>query len=511
MRNLHLYVLAAALTIAGLGLFAYKAVGLRFPLSPYTEEEVWNVQAHVVFTASGGPVKLSMFIPSGGDNFAVIDEKFISRGYGLVASPENGNRLAAWSIRSAVGRQSLYYQATILRAPATPPTSEKKGPHHPPRSFQGPELEAAKAIIEELTRKSADTPGMVSNLIRMINEPDPMDTMKSLLGPKPTAQTKAALATRLVESSGTPARLVRGVHLQESHHEISKKTPVLRWLEVYYKKKWVTFDLITGVSPAPGDRLPWWKGSKRMVTLEGGADLGVTVSISPKLEQGVAAALKRGEVSKPLLVKFSLFSLPVDTQAVYRVMLMIPVGAFLLALLRNVVGIKTFGTFMPVLIGVSFRETGLLWGIVFFALTTSLGLAVRFYLERLRLLVTPRLSAILIVVLLIMAGLSVLSHKLGFKSGLSVALFPMVILTMTIERMTIVWEERGGAEALISGLGSILTAALAFLVMNIKPLEHLVFVFPELLLVLLAANLLLGRYSGYRLTDLARFKALTAE
>ena len=44
--------------------------------------------------------------------------------------------------------------------------------------------------------------------------------------------------------------------------------------------------------------------------------------------------------------------------------------------------------------------------------------------------------------------------------------------------------------------------------MSIRYVEHLVFVFPELLLILLAAALLLGRYSGYRLLELQRFKAL---
>jgi hypothetical protein len=46
--------------------------------------------------------------------------------------------------------------------------------------------------------------------------------------------------------------------------------------------------------------------------------------------------------------------------------------------------------------------------------------------------------------------------------------------------------------------------------MNIKYVEHMVFVFPELLLVVLAATMLLGRYSGYRLLDLYRFKALAS-
>ena len=197
-----------------------------------------------------------------------------------------------------------------------------------------------------------------------------------------------------------------------------------------------------------------------------------------------------------------------NTQAVYRVLLLIPIGAFLLVILRNFVGIKTSGTFMPVLIALAFRETGLLSGIALFSIVVALGLTVRFYLERLQLLVMPRLTAVLIVVILTMVTLSIVTLSLGIQLGLSIALFPLVILTMTIERMSVVWEQRGSTEALVSCLGSLLTAAAAFLVMNVKWTEHMVFVFPELLLVMLAITLLLGRYSGYRLTDLYRFKAL---
>jgi hypothetical protein len=164
-----------------------------------------------------------------------------------------------------------------------------------------------------------------------------------------------------------------------------------------------------------------------------------------------------------------------------------------------------------VLIALSFRETGLIWGILFFSIVVALGLWVRFYLDHLKLLLVPRLSAVLITVIILMAGVSILTHNLGIHRGLSIALFPLVILTMTIERMSIVWEERGANEAIISGLGSLFTAALAFLVMNIKLIEHLIFVFPELLLILLAATMLLGRYSGYRLWDIYRFRALARE
>ena len=56
--------------------------------------------------------------------------------------------------------------------------------------------------------------------------------------------------------------------------------------------------------------------------------------------------------------------------------------------------------------------------------------------------------------------------------------------------------------------GSLLVAFVCHFAMRQSHVEHLMFVFPELLLVLLAAIAVLGRYSGYRLLELRRFKPL---
>lgn len=508
MNKLHLYILVAVLAITGLGLFFYKAFILSFPLAPRSTAQVWNVEARVSFVADGDSVKVSMFIPGNTRRFAVVDEHFISSGYGLVATTEETNRRVTWSIRKAKGKQNLYYQAVVRPVRTAGPKGEAEAPELEAPKFKGPSEEAVKSLVEDIKAKSADTPTTVAELIKRLNNPNPDDNVRILLGPKPTLVRKVEQAARVLRFAGIQARVVQGVRLQPEKYDFSKKTPLLQWLEVYHNKQWLSFDPLRGRSPVPNDWLRWWQGSQSLVQLEGGSKLNVVLSISPKVEEGVTAAVQRGEISKPLLLKFSLFSLPVNTQAVYRIMLLVPVGAFLLVILRNIVGIKTFGTFMPVLIALSFRETGLLSGIVLFSLLTAAGLSIRFYLERLKLLVVPRLAAVLIVVVGLMAIFSIVTHSLGIHRGLSVALFPMVIMTMTIERMSILWEERGSGEALIAGAGSLVTAALAFLVMNIKYVEHMMFVFPELLLVILAAILLLGRYSGYRLLDLYRFKAL---
>ena len=225
----------------------------------------------------------------------------------------------------------------------------------------------------------------------------------------------------------------------------------------------------------------------------------------------MAVAERRLEVQNANLVNYSLLSLPLQAQGVYRILFMVPIGAFIMLLLRNLVGVKTFGTFMPVLIALAFRETELIAGVALFAIVVSLGLLVRFYLERLRLLLVPRLTAVLILVVLLMALVSVVSNRLGIEVGLSVALFPMVIMAMTIERISVAWEERGPGLAIREAVGSLVVASIAYLAMSWDRLEHFVFVFPEFLLILFAITLIIGRYSGYRLSELFRFRALVRE
>lgn len=508
MNKLHLYVLAGVLTVVGLGLFFYKVVYLGFPLSPKTTANVWNVEVRVKFTARGKPVKLSMLIPSGTRSFAVADEQFVSAGYGLLATRKEGNRVATWSIRAADGMQTIYYQATIRAVKSREPAASLKPPAVAPPVLDEPTLEATKTLLAEVRAKSADLATMVGTLIRKLNDPAPDDHVKVILGPRPTLAKKVESAVSVLEYAGIPARQANGIRLEEGKYDFSKKVPLLQWIEVFDRNQWRSFTSITGESPVPEDWQRWWTGSKKLVELDGGANMGIVFSVSPKVEEAIVAAVRGAEISKPFLLKFSLFGLPLNTQAVYRVMLLVPVGVFVLVLLRNLVGIKTFGTFMPVLIALSFRETGLVRGIFLFVVLVALGLSVRFYLDRLKLLVVPRLAAVLMVVVGLMAVLSIVTHSLGGHTGLSVALFPMVIMTMTIERMSILWEECGAAEALVSGVGSLVTAAVAFVIINIKLVEHLVFVFPELLLVLLAGTLLVGGYAGYRLTDLYRFREL---
>jgi hypothetical protein len=87
----------------------------------------------------------------------------------------------------------------------------------------------------------------------------------------------------------------------------------------------------------------------------------------------------------------------------------------------------------------------------------------------------------------------------------------MVIISMVIERTSVVWEERGAAKAIREALGSLAIAALAYLVMSLDILSYWVTVFPEVNFIVLGLIVALGRYTGFRLTELARFRRLASE
>jgi hypothetical protein len=61
---------------------------------------------------------------------------------------------------------------------------------------------------------------------------------------------------------------------------------------------------------------------------------------------------------------------------------------------------------------------------------------------------------------------------------------------------------------MIQGIGSISVAVLSYLCMRMESIRHLTFNFPEIHLVLLALILLTGQYTGYKLTELKRFRVM---
>jgi hypothetical protein len=87
-----------------------------------------------------------------------------------------------------------------------------------------------------------------------------------------------------------------------------------------------------------------------------------------------------------------------------------------------------------------------------------------------------------------------------------ISLFPLVILTGMIERFWTLETEDGTATSFRTLLWTLLIAATIALVTGLPLVSTLLFRFPEAMGLIVAGQLLIGRYTGYRLTELFRFR-----
>ncbi|WP_458129603.1 osmotic stress tolerance membrane protein RloB [Pseudomonas sp. Z2-11] len=500
--TLHLKMLIAILVVLGLSVTAYQIFVLGIPVTEDATDDLWNIDAKVEFVPNAkDPVKIQMFVPPLSRDYVSLNESFISNNYGVAVNRVDGNRKVTWSARRAKGNQTLYYRLVLTKRYSAEKTKVKGPTFRDSIAVEGPEKLAAEALLAPIRQHSADVETFISEAIKRVNNLND-DNVKLLLAGDPSSSNKARIVELVLSIAHVPVEKVHTIRLVADQPQ----TPEL-WLRSFNGTDWLYFNPDTGEQGLPTDRLLWWTGDENLITVDGGKKATVTFSMNNSEMNAIRLAKLTDENTDANFLEYSLYGLPLQTQQTFMIMVMIPIGVLVILVLRNLIGLQTLGTFTPVLIALAFRETQLGFGIILFTVITTLGLSLRSYLEHLKLQMLPRLSVVLTFVVVLIAAISLFSHKLGLERGLSVALFPMVILTMTIERLSITWEERGAGHAMKVAIGTLFAASLAHLIMSVPELVYFVFTFPAILLILVGFMLAMGRYRGYRLTELVRFKA----
>ncbi len=195
---------------------------------------------------------------------------------------------------------------------------------------------------------------------------------------------------------------------------------------------------------------------------------------------------------------------PADRQMV-EFLLLLPPATLLICLFRNVVGLNSFGTFAPALLGLSFRDVESLLGVFVVLTIISAGWWLRRGLNELHLLQVPRTALLLSCVVILLLGLILALSGPGPRA---VSLFPLVILTGMIERFWSMEEEEGAASSLNTLGFTLLLAGCVWALATISAVSQWMLHHPETLGLVMAGQLLLGRYTGFRLLELYRFRCL---
>lgn len=472
-----------------------------FALKPKATTDIWIVDAHISFKASDSSVNVFLSTPKSGSSFKILNEDFIAKGYTVQKDEKTGR--VKFSAKNRKGKQNLYYRLTLydnksdIGEIVSDKTPEVKQPIYDEQQLQ---------TAEEIWTAASSLEGNpVQQIIILFNQSPLNESVETFLPIKANLQTRAEYISELLALKQIPTRLVRGVKLIEG----KKASSADLMLEAYQKGAWHLYNLRTAIEGLPKNFVVFQRGDVSLFDVEGGTNSQIRFSVLKSVTASFKMAEHRADVtSTAKYYAFSIYNLPLAKQNILKWLMVFPLGILVVVFMRNIVGVPTMGTFTPMLVAMSFVQTGFVAGLLCFGLIVGVGIILRSLLSRLNLLLVPRISAVVIFVILIIQFMAVIGHQYESELTSSAVYFPIIITAWIIERLSITWEEEGPKNAIKEMFWTMITAIATYFVIASETIRHFMFAFNEVNLVILFVVMLLGTYTGYRLTELKRFYPL---
>lgn len=188
-------------------------------------------------------------------------------------------------------------------------------------------------------------------------------------------------------------------------------------------------------------------------------------------------------------------------------LLLLPLIATLVSFLHYVVGLSGYGIFMPTMIAVAFLSTGFFGGLLLFALILAISLLGNMILKKLKIHFWPARAINLMFISVAVFALMLLTSFVNIIDISEISIFPILFMILLAEEFVRTQLVKSKKEAKKLMVGTIVLALAGAMVMSLGSIQNLVLKYPELIiLIVLVSNLIIGNYSGIRLTEITRFK-----
>ena len=477
----------------------YKIHYWGFNFTPKQTTDVWTVEEHVSFVPDGKNIRVSLARPLSTAGFKILDEDIVAPDYHVQKTTD---RVEITS-KAKKKLQDIYYRVLLYD------NVESKGKTiaEKPKTPQKPIMDESTTLLaEQLLEMAAQFDGdEIQKVIALFNQNPPDETVQSFVPAPRTAKATAVAIIDLLSLKNIPARMIRGIKLVEGKKTLLPDVMI----EAYIDGMWKVYNLENGKKGVPDDFIIFQRGKQSLVDVEGGINSVTKFSVMKSIRSSFKMAGHRAKLSQSQSwFNYSIYNLPLKEQNTLKWLMIFPLAILVVVIMRNVVGIQTMGTFTPMLIAMSLVRTGFWAGLICFSVILVVGLLIRAALSKLNLLLVPRISAVVIFVILIMQILAIIGYEWKWDIASSALFFPIIIMAWIIERASMTWEEDGAANATREIVYSVIVAIATYFVIVNEYIRHIMFAFNELNLVILFVVMLLGTYTGYRLTELTRFAPL---
>jgi hypothetical protein len=188
-------------------------------------------------------------------------------------------------------------------------------------------------------------------------------------------------------------------------------------------------------------------------------------------------------------------------------LLLLPLLATLVSVMHYILGVSGYGIFVPTMIAVALSATGIAGGLVLFGAILMISILSNLILKRLKLHFWPVRALGLVLISVGVFGLMVISTGLKMVDISNISIFPVLFMILLAEEFTRTQLVKSKKEAIKLTLGTLGLAILGAVLMGWQGVAEVVLRYPEAIIVVtVVINLIVGNYTGIRLTEIKRFK-----
>lgn len=198
-------------------------------------------------------------------------------------------------------------------------------------------------------------------------------------------------------------------------------------------------------------------------------------------------------------------------------LLLFPIIATLVVILRQVIGVKAFGIYTPTIITVTFIEIAknnfwdLKYAITIYVSVLVSGMLVRYLLKNIRLLYLPKMAILIAIVSMFMLILLTIAGYFKRTGFASTSIFAILIMITLVEKFIAVQVEKGTKNAIILTLETLFIALISYCLLSYqsfigKRIVAFVLSFPYIILLILPLNIYIGKWNGLRISEYFRFR-----
>lgn len=189
--------------------------------------------------------------------------------------------------------------------------------------------------------------------------------------------------------------------------------------------------------------------------------------------------------------------------------LLTPILALIVSLTRVVLGLPTLDMLVPIALAFVFVTLGIVGGALILTAIVLASYVAKTSLANLKIMFYPKRSlSILFLAMFVFAALTA-ATMLDLELALTVSIFPILVLMLLGDSIVSVQLSKSFSETAVITSTTIAVGLLGFWMASNGLVRDTLILYPELVLLTIPVNLMIGRYFGLRATEYFRFNSLS--